>query len=94
MIGLFTPDELGNDLWDVLPEYQSKANCFWLNEIFKVLKVGGVWCWPETARVFKKADNEHFIELDYSNYKTTSYKSFDLKNHFGYVYFNPKEGEE
>jgi len=28
-----------------------------------MLKVGGIWGWPETQRIFKKTTDEHFCEV-------------------------------
>lgn len=61
----YTPDELAHELWwGKLPEYQYEVNRQWLNGMFDMLKVGGVWVWPDTQRMFKKTSDRHFIEID------------------------------
>jgi len=59
-----TPDELSRELWGKFPKHQYEANAAWLKEVFRVLKVGGIWAWKETNRVFKKASDTHFVELE------------------------------
>ena len=63
---LFTADELAYDLWNgKLPDYQFEVNRSWLNEVFRVLKIGGVWGYPHAKRAFKKINDDHFIEAEY-----------------------------
>ena len=57
----YTPDELADELWANYPEYQYEVNREWLNGIFAMLKIDGIWAWPETGRFFKKISDEHFI---------------------------------
>tara|TARA_B100000900_G_scaffold106829_1_gene88794 strand:+ start:116988 stop:117275 length:288 start_codon:yes stop_codon:yes gene_type:complete len=45
-------------------EQQHEINRVWLNQQFSMLKVGGIWAWPETRRLFKKVDRDHFREID------------------------------
>ena len=74
-----TPDELAADLaqngeYGALKdlskqggptlEQQHEINRVWLNQQFSMLKVGGIWMWPQCHRVFKKVDNDHFREID------------------------------
>jgi len=74
-----TPDELAadlaqnggyGDLKDLSKQggptlkQQHEINRVWLNQQFSMLKVGGIWMWPQTHRLFKKVDNEHFREID------------------------------
>ena len=44
-------------------EQQHELNRIWLNEQFRILKVGGIWAWPDTLRIFKKVDQQHFREV-------------------------------
>ena len=63
---LFTPDELAYDLWNgKLLDYQFETNKRWLNEVFRVLKIGGVWGYPDAKRAFKKINDIHFVEAEY-----------------------------
>ncbi len=45
-------------------EQQYEINRLWLNEQFRILKVGGMWAWPDTLRIFKKVDQQHFREVE------------------------------
>lgn len=45
-------------------EQQHEMNRVWLNQQFSMLKVGGIWMWPQTRRLFKKVDDDHFREID------------------------------
>lgn len=45
-------------------EQQHEINRVWLNQQFSMLKVGGIWAWPEPRRLFKKVDDDHFREID------------------------------
>lgn len=73
-----TPDELAGDfaknggygnLKDLSKkggptvEQQYEINRIWLNEQFRMLKIGGMWAWPDTLRIFKKVDEVHFREV-------------------------------
>lgn len=61
----YTPDELAHELWHhSLSEFQYEVNLNWLKDVFAMLKIGGIWAWPETQRMFKKTSNRHFIEID------------------------------
>ena len=62
MMDKYTPDELAHELWADLPKYQRDTNHNWLNGVFAMLKIGGIWAWPETRRFFKKISDEHFME--------------------------------
>jgi hypothetical protein len=57
-----TPDELGHMLWANYPDYQRIINLKWLREVFRVLKIGGVWAFPLEERIFEKVDEENFVE--------------------------------
>ena len=45
-------------------EQQHELNRIWLNEQFRILKVGGIWAWPDTLRIFEKVDQQHFREVE------------------------------
>ena len=63
---LFTADELAYDLWNgKMPDYQFEVNRGWLNEVFRVLKIGGAWGYPHAKRAFKKISDDHFVEVEY-----------------------------
>ena len=63
-----TPDELASDLWgDTLPQYQYEVNREWLNEVFRMLKIGGIWAWPEPMRLFRKETDTLFMEVEVSD---------------------------
>ena len=57
-----TPNELAHELWSHMPEHEYEANRKFLKEVFRMLKVGGIWGWPETQRIFKKTSDKHFME--------------------------------
>ena len=59
----YTPEELGEELWGYMPQFEKQTNIGWLKEVFRVLEPEGVWVWPETLRVFHKTDSEHFVEV-------------------------------
>ena len=60
-----TPDELALDLWEnTLPAGEYEVNRRWLNELFRVLKIGGLWAWPEPMRTFRKVDDIYFVEVE------------------------------
>ena len=59
-----TPSELAVDLWGKLPKHKYEANAAWLTGVFSALKLGGIWGWMETNRVFKKVSDTHFVELE------------------------------
>ena len=63
---LFTPDELAYDLWNgKLLDSQFETNKHWLNEVFRVLKIGGIWGYPNAERAFKRINDIHFVEVEY-----------------------------
>jgi hypothetical protein len=59
-----TPNELAHELWSHLPEHEYEVNRAWLINAFHMLKIGGIWAWPETQRIFKKTSDEHLSEVD------------------------------
>jgi hypothetical protein len=59
-----TPAELAVDLWGNYPEDMYEGNAAWLAVVFDKLKLGGIWGWMETDRVFKKVSDTHFVELE------------------------------
>lgn len=59
----YTPDELAHELWGDMPEHEYEANRKFLEDVFRMLKAGGIWGWPETQRIFKKVSDEHFREV-------------------------------
>ena len=62
----YTPDELAHELWHHrLPEFQYEVNRNWLKGVFAMLKIGGIWAWPETQRMFKRTTTMHFTEFDW-----------------------------
>lgn len=62
---LFTADELAYDLWNgKMPSQHFEVNKGWLNEVFRVLQVSGVWVYPDANRAFKKINEMHFVEVD------------------------------
>ena len=59
-----TPDKLAEELWvDIMEDYKFMTNLNWLKNVFRGLKVGGIWGYPEHLRFFKKIDDTHFIEV-------------------------------
>ena len=62
---LLTPDELADELFGNmnLTSNEKRINKDWLNQVFRVLKKGGVWMWPATGRTFRKVSNIHFVEI-------------------------------
>lgn len=44
-------------------EQQHAINRAWLIEVFKRLKVGGIWAWPESRQLWKKVDAYHLREV-------------------------------
>tara|TARA_Y100001973_G_scaffold83679_1_gene124159 strand:+ start:107 stop:334 length:228 start_codon:yes stop_codon:yes gene_type:complete len=62
---LLTPDELADELFGNmdLTSNEKRINKDWLNQVFRVLKNGGVWMWPETGRTFRKVSEIHFVEV-------------------------------
>lgn len=74
-----TPDELAADLATTggygnlkdqsrkggpTLKQQHEVNRVWLNQQFNMLKIGGIWMWPNTNRIFKKVNEVHFRELN------------------------------
>ena len=62
---LLTPDELADELFGNmdLTSNEKQINKDWLNEVFRVLRNGGVWMWPATRRTFRKVSRIHFVEV-------------------------------
>ncbi len=58
-----TPAELSEILWGKYPEHQKRANLAFLEEVFAYLKIGGVWMWPETRRLFRKVNERELVEI-------------------------------
>ena len=59
-----TPDKLAEELWfDIMEDYKFMTNLNWLKNVFRSLKVGGIWGYSEHLRFFKKVDDTHFIEV-------------------------------
>ena len=75
----YTPDELASEfvkegmygnLKDLSGDggptidQQHDMNRAWLNEQFKRIKIGGIWAWPDTRKIYKKVDAHHFREVE------------------------------
>lgn len=62
---LLTPDELADELFGNmnLTSNEKQINKDWLNQVFGVLRKGGVWMWPATRRTFRKVSRIHFVEV-------------------------------
>ena len=62
---LMTPDELADDLFGEmnLRPLEKRINKDWLREVFRILKKGGVWMWPQNGRTFRKVSDIHFVEV-------------------------------
>jgi|TARA_B100001059_G_C17497789_1_gene409531 hypothetical protein len=60
---LMTPEELAYDLFKGLTDYELNINTRWLKDVFRVLRVGGIWGWPEAGRTFRKVSSVHFVEV-------------------------------
>ena len=62
---LMTPDELADDLFGEmkLRPLEKQLNKDWLREVFRILKKGGLWMWPQNGRTFRKVSDIHFVEV-------------------------------
>jgi len=62
---LMTPDELADDLFGEmnLTNDEIWTNKGWLKEVFRILKKGGLWMWPQNGRTFRKVSDIHFVEV-------------------------------
>ena len=58
-----SPIELSEFLWGNLPKHEKRANRDFLIGVFKKLKIGGIWIWPETGRMFRKVNDVEFEEI-------------------------------
>ena len=58
-----TPSELSEVLWGKYPAHQKRANYKFLSGVFQYLKIGGVWMWPKTGRIFKKINDKELVEV-------------------------------
>lgn len=61
--GWLTPDELALELWGDYPKYKFEANRDFLRLVFRKLKIGGYWMWPENLRTFTRVSEHHFMEM-------------------------------
>ena len=57
------PIELSEVLWGNYPKHEKRANRDFLIGVFKKLKIGGIWIWPETGRMFRKVNDVEFEEI-------------------------------
>jgi hypothetical protein len=58
-----TPDELALELWGEYPKHKFTANRDFLRLVFRKLKIGGDWIWPEALRTFRRVSEHHFMEM-------------------------------
>jgi hypothetical protein len=58
-----TPAELSEILWGNYPKHEKRANYKFLTEVFRSLRLGGIWAWPNAGRVFKKINEDELIEI-------------------------------
>lgn len=57
------PIELSEVLWGNYPKHEKRANRDFLIGVFQKLKIGGIWIWPETGRMFRKVNDVEFEEI-------------------------------
>lgn len=60
----WTLDEFAMEFWGNLPEYQFEANLIWLRDFIRVLKVGGIWTYPQQQMVLRKIDEDRLRLLE------------------------------
>jgi len=60
----WTLDEFAMEFWSGLPRNQFEANLIWLRDYIRVLKVGGVWMYPQQNMVLRKIDEDRLRLLE------------------------------
>ena len=59
----WTIDEFAMHFWGTFPRNQFEINLQWLNSVVAVMKIGGLWAWPEKKMILKKVDKDTLEEV-------------------------------